>query len=850
MRNATLPLLLLFAAACTVPEPPPDAAADLTSAPNDLTARADLTAPPDLGGTSDLTTPQDLAVPADLTVLADLTVPADLTVLDDLTFPDDLTIPADLTAPADLTTPADLPTPPDLTLPPGPRGPVRFFAGLQSIAGDSSFRLTTGDFNGDLSDDVAFVSGSGILLALVQSTGTLGTPSPVMIGGGTARAVVSADLNKDGKVDLLAALVSPNGAVAVLLGNGDGTFAAPVQYNLPPAPTAPAGAIPEGITTGDVNADGNPDVVTADGAGAIATALLGNGDGTLRTGTNLYNGGQTGTEPVIADLNGDGNRDVAVVYHAQMLANGRLSMFFGNGDGTFQAVVTGPVPGDGSYDIDAADFNGDNLMDLAITNAGLSQGGGTSYTNSNIAVLLGTGGGNFAAPVTYAVGQSPRSMRVADLNGDGRRDIAASVLGDNTGPGQVAILFGNADGTFQTAVAHHATSHPNGFGIGDIDYDGLPDLIATAIPTQAGANAGSLSVLYNIGGGSFRGAPFTTSGAGAGTTTLVGDVDRDGQKDVILVSQSRSVAYYHRNLGSGQLAPRANISTGAGPSDALLLDVSGDTFLDLITADTTANTVSVLLGNGRGNFSPQPVLNTQLAPYALATGDLNRDGQPDFVVTERSANQFAVYLNQGGGSFNRGNSYPAGTSPGGIAVLDLNGNNQPDVAVLTMSQGINLFLNDGQGNFTRGANLAAGTGLRPLRAADVDGDGQSDLVTYAPPSSGALGTVLLYYGNGQGGLTAAGTTFPAGQFPSGLQLGDVNGDTIPDVVVAGATAGSLTVLYGLGSSAGFSTTPQIWSVGAGVVSPAIGDLDGDGRADLVVGAPTFGQVSFVRNLGP
>src|SRR5882724_37144 len=241
-------------------------------------------------------------------------------------------------------------------------------------------------------------------------TGTLllpGVPEP-SVGRGPF-SVTSGDFNGDGKLDLVTASSRDNN-VSVLLGNGDGTFQAAVNYSV--------GAF--SVTSGDFNGDGKLDLVVAGGPNNVSV-LLGNGDGTFQAAVT-YSVGPVGTSPfsvMSGDFNGDGTLDLV----AANTGSNNVSVLLGNGDGTFQAAVSYPA-GSGPRSVTSGDFNGDGKLDLAVTWA--SQSG----ASSGVSVLLGNGDGTFQAAVGYSVGpfgtSTPFSVTTGDFNGDENLDLVTA----------------------------------------------------------------------------------------------------------------------------------------------------------------------------------------------------------------------------------------------------------------------------------------------------------------------------------------------------------------------------------------------------------------------------------------
>jgi hypothetical protein len=266
------------------------------------------------------------------------------------------------------------------------------------------------------------------------------------------------DFNGDGKIDLAFGDSNAN-AVAVVLGNGDGTFGAATKLSLPSTYVASLTVV------GDFNKDGKLDLIAGNNPAlnapanetAVFSVFLGNGDGTFQNPVN-YPIGSFLDSLAAGDVNGDGVLDIV------MTSSTGLQVFLGKGDGTFASpVVTGGVAGSQSGMV-IADVNGDSKLDLL-----LADGGG------NLIVVLGNGDGTFRAPVSYSTsGTNSFSFSVGDFNGDGKLDAALG--GDSS---VVSILYGNGDGTFQPAVTYPA---PISMGsvAADFNGDGKLDLFIGA----------------------------------------------------------------------------------------------------------------------------------------------------------------------------------------------------------------------------------------------------------------------------------------------------------------------------------------------------------------------------------
>lgn len=332
-------------------------------------------------------------------------------------------------------------------------------------------------------------------------------PFAGFVGEGDANAVAVADFNGDGIPDIAAA--SPvysyddgdpyvtGGVVAILLGNGDGTFKL--------APNSPsAGVNPTSIVVADFNGDGIPDMAVCNSDGGGITILLGNGDGTFKAAASLS---ATGVDFIaVGDFNGDGIPDI--------VAND-LTVFLGKGNGTFTQVA--PQSGGGSnIKMVVADFNGDGILDLATI---------LSTDDGSLTILLGDGDGTFTALPSMPL-WDPFALVEGDFNEDGIPDLAVGVAG---------ILLGNGDGTF---TAKSSFGNPFNLALGDFNGDGHADL---ALATNL---TGDIGFLLGNGNGTFTSAPGFYSNEAVPLPIASADLAGSGRSALITNDPQLDVSVY------------------------------------------------------------------------------------------------------------------------------------------------------------------------------------------------------------------------------------------------------------------------------------------------------------------
>src|SRR5579863_1046193 len=335
---------------------------------------------------------------------------------------------------------------------------------------------------------------------------------------------------------------------------------------------------------------------------------------------------------------------------------------------------------------------------------------------------------------------------------------------------------------------------------------------------------------------------------GVGTQPLAistGDLNEDGKLDLVLANASDNTLSVLLGNGDGTFQTQKTYAVGANPMDIAIADFNGDGRLDLAVTNTKSNTVSVLLGNGDGTFRTQVQYATGMGPNGIAAADVNGDGKLDLLVTNSSDNTLSVLLGNGDGTFQAAVNYAAGEDPVSVAVGDFNHDGKLDLAVANFIADfgfnrnlVTILLGNGDGTFSPPTSYTSNCGSF-VTAADFNGDGNLDLAVATTE-----GGFCRFLGNGDGTFQAYVSYF-AGDSATWVGAADFNGDGKLDVAVAsgnydiGITAsillGNGDGTFGLYTLYGSQLAQQL----------AIGDFNGDGKLDLAAAVFSSNTVSVL-----
>ncbi|HVO96645.1 MAG TPA: VCBS repeat-containing protein [Bryobacteraceae bacterium] len=334
-----------------------------------------------------------------------------------------------------------------------------------------------------------------------------------------------------------------------------------------------------------------------------------------------------------------------------------------------------------------------------------------------------------------------------------------------------------------------------------------------------------------------------SAGQGPGSVAIA-DVNHDGHPDILIANTTGRTLTVLLGDGRGHFhpAPGEPCPTGQSPNDLALGDFNGDGNLDVAIANTETPLITILLGDGKGGFKPSPhspfTVDSHPHVHGLAAADFTGDGKLDVVTDDWGRNQIRLLAGDGAGNLiGSGKAFPTGKRPyQRVRSGDFNRDGKPDVVTTNLDENtVSILLNDGKGGF-QSATFPAGVFPWAVAVDDLDKDGNLDLAVIPydrdirDPRQLGL-TVLL--GDGKGAFrTMPGSPFSlAGcRGPDRVAIGDINGDGLRDIVVSCAQNNKLIVF--LGSSGGYQSSAI--DVPTGWAGLAVGDLNGDGKEDIVV----------------
>ncbi len=786
-------------------------------------------------------------------------------------------------------------------------------------AGVNPIDVTSADVNADEKIDLIVANhySSTISVLINNGNGTFHSKADYATGS-SPNTITSADVNRDGQVDLITANSS---TVSVFINNGNGTFASKVDYAM---------VGPYAVVTADVNGDGAPDMIVTNQVSNVVSVWINNGNGIFAAKVD-YAVGRCPQSVTVADVNGDGKVDlIAANYY-----DTTVSVLTGNGNGTFASKVD-YIVGSTPQSVTSADVNGDGKTDLIVANLSLATvsvllnssvasptafteqtpvavrndiiindvDGNTDWSGGKLKVQI-TSNAEFVDMLTLSISNPggsgiwidtagnkvmAGSTEIGIANGAAVnwstawnftfnasatntlvQDVARAVTfynsSDVPGTSDRTVTFTVTDSSaasasvMQTVTVTAVNDAPTAanktlttqedtaltvsaadFGFSDVEGDSLAKVMITTLPTagtfkyidatvtlnqeinKADIDAGKLTFTpaTNANGDAYATVGFKVSDGtdySAAANTLTLHVT--AVNDAPTISQPASILSF---------AGKVDYATGTQPFSVSSADLNGDGKLDLFIANCTdPGTVSVFINKGDGTFNTKVDYAAGSYPYSATSADVNGDGKADLIVTNTYSNPHtvSVLIGKGDGTFDTKVDYATGYQPKSVISADVNGDGKFDL--ITANYGtVSVLIGNGDGTFNTKVDYTTGYDSYCVTSADVNGDGKADLIVANQISNSNNISVLLNKGDG---TFDPKVDYATAGYAYSVISADVNGDGKADLIVANFTANTISVLLNKGD--GTFDFKVDYATGNYPYSLTSEDVNGDGKVDLI-----------------
>ena len=774
-------------------------------------------------------------------------------------------------------------------------GVISYAAIVDLATGAGPKNVSICDVDGDGIPDIAVVNSSSSTISVFRNTSTFGSISfsakVDFATGSNPSDVAIGDLDGDGKPDLVSANYDIN-TVSVFRNTATsgsittGSFATKVDFA--------TGTNPWAVVIGDLDGDGKPDLAAVNSVSKTISVLR----NTSTSGSIIFlakvdfTTGSTSRDVAIGDLDGDGKPDlVSANYDINTVSVFRNTATSGSiTTGSFATKVDFAA-GAGPNSVAIGDIDGDGKPDLALSN----------YTGSTASVLhnISTSGsittGSFTGKVDFSTNLQPICLAIGDLDGDGKPDLVTANVGNTFSVLRNAFFittitsFSPLAGIIGSSVTITGTGF-NTITNQNIVYFGATKATVTAatstsltVTVPTGTTYQNISVtnlVTNLTGYSLK--PFITTYNSIGSTAfapkvdfatdgtplgiVIGDIDGDGKSDVVTANFTGTTVSVLRNTSTSGVisyAAKVGLATGDGPISVAVGDLDGDGKLDLVTANYSTTTVSVLRNtsiSGIMSFAAKADFTVGAGPYSVAIGDIDGDGKPDLAIISATNNIVSVLRNtstSGSISFASKVDFATGVMPYNVAIGDIDGDGKPDLVITNGTDNtVSVFRNTStSGNISLSGKVDFATGMTPnvVIIGDLDGDGKPDLsISNVDNNTFSVLRNTSTSGSITSGSFSAKVDFTTGFGPIGIGIGDIDGNGKPDLVIANKTSNTVSIFRNKSTSG--SITSSSFDVkydvatGSSPTCVSIGDIDGDGKLDIAIGNRLGSSISALKNI--
>jgi gliding motility-associated-like protein len=735
-------------------------------------------------------------------------------------------------------------------------------AAKMDLTGNSPYSVAIGDLDGDGKSDLAVANYSSNTVSIFRNTSASGTITAAsfaanvdLVTGSNPINVAIGDLDSDGKPELV---VTNNSSNTISIFRNISTSGTITTGSFDAKVDLVTGSIPYNVAIGDLDGDGKPDMAVSNGSDNTVSVFLNTStSGTFTAGSFATKVDfATGINPynvAIGDLDGDGKPDLA----AANASSSTVSVFRNTSTsgsitaGSFAAKVDFTTSG-GSRSVAIGDLDGDGKPDLAVANG----------SNSSVSLLRNTAtsgsitAGSFAAKVDFTTGGSPSGIVIGDLDGDGKPDLAVANAGSST----VSVLRNISTSgsitvnSFATKVDITTGTTPRGVAIGDLDGDGISDL---AVPNYS---TNTVSIFRNNPLFPPTITSFSPASGPVGTSVTITGTNFNN-------TAANNIVFFGATAATVTAASPTSltVTVPVGATYQPISVLNGATALTGYSATPFITTFTPAKGSITvADITTKVDFATGTSPYRIAIGDLDGDGKSDLAITSNGSNRVSIFRNTSASGSITAASFAAkidlitGASPIGVAIGDLDGDGKPELAVTNNSgTSISVFRNiSTSGSITTGSfatkiDLTTGNFPRSVVIADMDGDGKPELLsTNAGDNTISVFRNISTIGTITVGSFATKVDFTTGVYPSNVAIGDLDGDGKPDMVTPNSNGNTISILRNTSTSgsitAGSFATKVDFATGNSPANVAISDLDGDGKSDLAVA--NAGAVSIFRNI--